>query len=219
MKKKLAAALASVLALTLVMGMSVFAAGSSTTSNTTASSSSSSSSTSSTSTTTTATTAKAAAADTATEYANVAVPGVIIDGVAVSVAPTVAPVKEAEVAAAQAQATAAIGSSAKVLQMVDVSLPAGTSFGKVTLTFTVSGVVEGQKIYVLHEKSAGVWETITPDAVGNSVVTATFTSLSPIAIVAADASAKTGETMPLAAVAAVICLAGIAVCTRKKLFV
>lgn len=155
---------------------------------------------------------------TASSYANVTVAenGVVIDGVASTVAPSITAVTEAQVQAAQAQAVATVAPTAKVLQMVDVSLP--VSFSKVQLTFNVSGVVKGQKIAVLHQRHDGSWEKITPDAVGNGSVTATFTSLSPVAIVAYNASAQTGETAPILPVVAIICIAGVVICGKKVKF-
>ena len=71
---------------------------------------------------------------------------------------------------------------------------------------------------VLHQKHDGSWEVINPDSVGNGTVTATFTSLSPIAFVAYNASAQTGETTPVLPIIALICVAGIAVCGTKVKF-
>ena len=189
MKKKVAALLTAIMV--MAMGTTAFAASPTTTT---------------TDTTTT----------TATAYADVTIAsnGVVIDGVASDVTPTITAVTTAQVEAAQAQAVASISSNAKVLKMVDVSLP--VSFTKAQLTFNVSGVTEGQKIAVLHQKHDGSWETITPDAVGNGTVTATFTSLSPVAIVAYNASAQTGETAPvMPVIIAVICVAGVAICAKK----
>ena len=62
------------------------------------------------------------------------------------------------------------------------------------------------------------WEVINPDSVGNGTVTATFTSLSPIAFVAYNASAQTGETTPVLPIIVLICAAGIAVCGAKVKF-
>ena len=53
---------------------------------------------------------------------------------------------------------------------------------------------------------------------GNGTVTATFTSLSPIAFVAYNASAQTGETTPVLPIIVLICAAGIAVCGAKVKF-
>lgn len=193
MKKKVAALLTAIMV--MAMGTTAMAAPSATTTTT--------------DTTTT----------TATAYADVTVAsnGVVIDGAASNVTPTITAVTTAQVEAAQAQAVASISSTAKVLKMVDVSLP--VSFTKAQLTFNVSGVTEGQKIAVLHQKHDGSWETITPDAVGNGTVTATFTSLSPVAIVAYNASAQTGETAPvMPVILAVICMAGVVICAKKVKF-
>ena len=76
--------------------------------------------------------------------------------------------------------------------MIDVTLP--VSFEKAQLTFSVNGVTAGQKIAVLHQKHDGSWEVINPDSVGNGTVTATFTSLSPIAFVAYNASDRRNNT-------------------------
>ena len=149
----------------------------------------------------------------ATAYANVTVAagGIVIDGVASTAAPTVK-----AVTTAQTQAVASVAPTAKVLQMIDVTLP--VSFEKAQLTFSVNGVTAGQKIAVLHQKHDGSWEVINPDSVGNGTVTATFTSLSPIAFVAYNASAQTGETTPVLPIIVIICAAGIAVCGAKVKF-
>ena len=148
----------------------------------------------------------------ATAYANVTVAA----GVASTAAPTVKAVTTAQVEAAQTQAVASVAPTAKVLQMIDVTLP--VSFEKAQLTFSVNGVTAGQKIAVLHQKHDGSWEVINPDSVGNGTVTATFTSLSPIAFVAYNASAQTGETTPVLPIIVLICAAGIAVCGAKVKF-
>ena len=152
----------------------------------------------------------------ATAYANVTVAagGIVIDGVASTA--TVKAVTTAQVEAAQTQAVASVAPTAKVLQMIDVTLP--VSFEKAQLTFSVNGVTAGQKIAVLHQKHDGSWEVINPDSVGNGTVTATFTSLSPIAFVAYNASAQTGETTPVLPIIVLICAAGIAVCGAKVKF-
>ena len=69
-----------------------------------------------------------------------------------------------------------------------------------------------------YQKHDGSWEVINPDSVGNGTVTATFTSLSPIAFVAYNASAQTGETTPVLPIIVLICVAGIAVCGAKVKF-
>ena len=189
MKKKIAVVLTALMV--MAMGTTAFAATSPTTKTTTAE---------------------------ATAYANVTVAagGIVIDGVASTAAPTVKAVTTAQVEAAQTQAVASVAPTAKVLQMIDVTLP--VSFEKAQLTFSVNGVTAGQKIAVLHQKHDGSWEVINPDSVGNGTVTATFTSLSPIAFVAYNASAQTGETTPVLPIIVLICAAGIAVCGAKVKF-
>jgi hypothetical protein len=209
MKKKFAAVIAVSMITVMMMGLTVNAATSPTTSATTSTT---------TSTTTPATTTPAAtdANTPATSYANVTASNtVIVDGVEKTLTVTAKAVSVATLKAAQAQAASLVGANASVLQIVDVSLPAGTTFSKVQITFNVPGIVAGQSIYVLHQKADGTWEKITPDAVGNGTVTATFTSLSPVAIVAANASAQTGEAVPYALIGAIVCFMGVLFCLKK----
>lgn len=189
--RKLSLVIAAVLAGTMIFGASALAAGSSTT------------------TTTTAPTEENTAAHSYSN--NVSAASVVVDGAAASV--VLAPVSVAKVNEANAQAKAVVAPTAQVLHMVDVEF-AG-NFGKATITFNVGGVVAGQKIMVLHQLDDGSWETITPDAVGNGTVTATFTSLSPVAFVAYDASAKTADVAPYAMIMAMIAVMGAAVCAKK----
>lgn len=192
--KKLSLVIAAVLAGTMIFGASAFAAGSS-----------------STTTTTTKPVEQVTAAH--SYSANVAAAGVVIDGAASSATVTLSPVSVAEVNNANAQAKALVAPTAQVLHMVNVEL--GAKFTKAQITFNVSGVVAGQKIMVLHQCADGSWEKITPDAVGNGTVTATFTSLSPVAIVAYEASAKTADVAPYVMIIAMISVLGAAVCAKK----
>lgn len=101
-------------------------------------------------------------------------------------------------------------------------IPAG---GSVTITFDVPNVSANQNVYVLHFEN-GAWVKVGEGK--GSVVKATFTSLSPVAIVVekpASAPAPSGPTSPttgeetaLLVVAAVVALlAGtVAVVTLKK---
>lgn len=105
----------------------------------------------------------------------------------------------------------------------------------VTLTISVPGFVrDAAKNYiVLHlNETTGVWETIDA-AVADGQITATFKSLSPIVLVEVEQKAgsasntaaaaetspaespKTGETLPVAGILAVVCLAAAAVCAKK----
>ena len=124
-------------------------------------------------------------------------------------------VEEAKEVAAEKSA------NSTVLAVVDVTVPEGT--GKVTITFEVTGVTKADagKIYVLHEKSNGVWEVIHPDKVEDGKITVTFTSLSPVAFVkiadTATTLPKTGAPVVLPVVA-LICAAGAAVSAKKVKF-
>lgn len=133
---------------------------------------------------------------------------------------TVTPVTDAVKAEAEAKAEEKSKGS-EVLAIVDVKVPAGT--GKVTLTFEVEGIKAADKgsIYLLHETTTGYWETIHPDKVEDGKITATFTSLSPVAIVkVAEESTtlpKTGAPVVLPVVA-LICAAGAVGCAKKVKF-
>lgn len=81
------------------------------------------------------------------------------------------------------------------------------------------------KLIVLHYNGTE-WEKVTVDAVGDGTVTATFESLSPVAIVvektaasaAGTTSPKTGTSpvVMMAIFGAVICMAGAVVLTKKE---
>jgi len=105
----------------------------------------------------------------------------------------------------------------EVLALVDVK---ATVNGSKTITFEVKGVNAGDKIYLLHQKNDGKWEVIHPDKVEKDSVTATFKSLSPVAIVKVPATStlpKTGAPVVLPVVA-LICAAGAAGCAKKVKF-
>lgn len=127
------------------------------------------------------------------------------DGVAVTA------VSESVRNEAQAYAVQVVGPNASVLKIFDVSVDEKTF--PITLTFNVAGVVAGQNVTVLHRGDNG-WEVV-PCTVGNGTVTATFSDLSPVAIVTNAASAKTADSVSWIAVCAVICLAGAVVFGRK----
>jgi hypothetical protein len=84
---------------------------------------------------------------------------------------------------------------ASVLAMTDLSVPADTDLTNgVTVTMKVPGVLPGDNIKVLHQKSSGDWETLTP-SVGNGTVTVTLRSFSPIVVLrVASSNASTGST-------------------------
>lgn len=124
----------------------------------------------------------------------------------------------------------------KVLDIKNIIAPAGTVF-PVTITFEVPGVSEDTKAVVLHyDTDKKAWEMVDTKA-GNGTITATFTSLSPVAFVvdgkAADAantattkattstqtlSPKTGESNVIlyACVVAGIALTGMGVVSFRK---
>lgn len=110
-----------------------------------------------------------------------------------------------------------------VRNVMDVSVPDGTAF-PVTITFNVSGVTADSHVAVLHYNGSA-WEVVSSEA-GNGTVTATFESLSPVAIVtdaadsagsaaSGDASPKTGEPA-VALIGVVALLAAAGVCGLKK---
>lgn len=109
----------------------------------------------------------------------------------------------------------------QVLAIVDVKVE-GATF-PLTITFNVDGIkaADKGKIYLLHEKANGYWEVIHPSEVADGTITATFDSLSPVAIVkVADATTtlpKTGAPVVLPVVA-LICAAGAAGCAKKVKF-
>lgn len=79
-----------------------------------------------------------------------------------------------------------------VVGVYDVSVPEGTEF-PVTITFNVSGVTANTKVAVLHyDTEKGAWEKVEATA-GAGTITATFTSLSPVAFVV-DEATSTGTT-------------------------
>lgn len=109
-----------------------------------------------------------------------------------------------------------------VLAVLDVEVPEGT--GKVTITFNVTGVTKADagKIYLIHEYAKDKWEVIHPSSVEDGKVTATFSSLSPVAI--CKIAEKAGTTLPktgapvVLPVVALICAAGAAGCAKKVKF-
>lgn len=111
-----------------------------------------------------------------------------------------------------------------VADVKEVTAPEGTVF-PVQITFDVTGVTSGSEVIVLHHNGTE-WEKVAVDAVGDGTVTATFESLSPVAIVVEKTAASaTGTTSPktgtspvvmMAIFGAVICMAGAVVLTKKE---
>ena len=112
----------------------------------------------------------------------------------------------------------AVEKSAKsnVLALAEVSV---TGAEGATITFEVAGVTATSNIYLLHNNGTK-WDVIHPDKVEDGKVTATFKSLSPVAIVEIPTSEtlpKTGATLVLPAMA-LICAAGAVVSAKKVKF-
>lgn len=139
------------------------------------------------------------------------------DGTAV----TVSAVTETVVTDAQKAAVALVGQSAATnagtVQVEKVFELTATISGPTNITIAVPGVTAGQKVAVLHQKADGTWESVPVTNVSAGSVTATFTSLSPVAIVT-YASPKTGESFPVAGAVCIVALFGAALCVKKFVF-
>lgn len=82
-----------------------------------------------------------------------------------------------------------VGKDAQILSVVDLVVN-GTGEG--TFTIACAVVKSGDTVYVLHQKTDGTWEKITPMSVENGKVTFKMTSYSPIAIVLEKAATSAG---------------------------
>lgn len=121
--------------------------------------------------------------------------------------------------------------SAELVGVAEVTYTGVIPAEGVAITLKVDGVKAGDNVKVIHYTSATEYEVL--DAVaGDGTVTATFKSLSPVGIVkytlpatttpdteessdTTPVAPKTG-VLPVAAMAAGICLAGAAVCSKKR---
>ena len=84
-------------------------------------------------------------------------------------------------------------STMQVVDVKDVTVPDGTVF-PVTITFKVTGVAASTKVAVLHyNTTTKAWEKVESKA-GDGTITATFTSLSPVAFVVDKATAASTTT-------------------------
>ena len=126
----------------------------------------------------------------------------------------------------------------KVVAAADVKVE-GADGKAVTVTLDVAGVEAGKTYAALHQCKNGEWEVLTAFAGVDGKISFTSSNWSPIIIVevveedddvedekdgvgtaveaaaGAATSPKTGETLPMAGVMAVICMAGVAVCAKK----
>lgn len=113
-----------------------------------------------------------------------------------------------------------------VVDVKEVTVPEGTTF-PVTITFAVPGVTAGTKVAVLHYNGSA-WETIEATA-GAGTISATFTSLSPVAFVVdkntassstaaktTSTSPKTGESSMVVVVGMLAMIAAAGACGLKK---
>ena len=126
---------------------------------------------------------------------------------------TVNAVTDAKVNEAKSAAVQMVNADATVMKVFDLSVSLS---GPTDITMNVPGVTAGQNIAVLHQKADGKWESLKVVKVENGKVTATFTSTSPVAIVAKGKLApKTGVVVATSGIAALIALAGAAICFKK----
>ena len=104
----------------------------------------------------------------------------------------------------------------RVIDVVDVTAPAGV-VAPYTITFSVRGVTADSHVAVLHWDGAS-WErnSVSGVSAGNGTITATFQSLSPVALVAdtadssstsSTASPKTGESTTVVLIGGIALLA------------
>lgn len=137
---------------------------------------------------------------------------------------TVSAAKEADVTSAKEAA------KAKNLEVVDVfELTADTAVavkeadGSYKVVLSLAGITASDNVKVLHF-TGNTWEELAATA-GNGTVTFNTKSFSPFAVVKVPAAAapagdkpaspKTGATVPVAGVVAIVAVAGLFVCTKK----
>lgn len=124
--------------------------------------------------------------------------GVAATGATVNGAPVAAvttPLAPAQVQTMAAAAQTMVGPGATVLKAFDLQIP-GYTGGTAQVRLAVSGVTAGMGVATLHQKHDGTMERV-PSKAGNGYVDATFTSLSPVAIVVTGVSDKTGQSSAL----------------------
>lgn len=135
-------------------------------------------------------------------------------GVAVSVTA----VTQVVVADAQKAAVSLVGQSpagnAATVQVEKVFNLTATISGPTNITINVPGITAGQNIAVIHQRHDGVWEPVAVVSVSAGSVTATFNSLSPVAIIS-YASPKTGENFAAVGIICVVSMMGAAFCLKK----
>jgi len=106
------------------------------------------------------------------------------------------------------------GDDAQVIKVFDLKYNLD---GSTDITICYSGLNPGQNIAILHKKADGTWENLTMKKLVNGEATATFTSLSPVAIVVkGKISPKTGVTVAVTGLLSLVALLGAAICFKKS---
>lgn len=107
----------------------------------------------------------------------------------------VTPVSPAVEAAAESVAKS-VSPNAQVMAVVDVTYDGAIPPEGIQISFSLAGVQPGDNYVLLHQLKDGRWEMITPDSIENGVISATFTSLSPVAFVKLPPAQNDGNTDP-----------------------
>lgn len=219
MKRKFASLVALSMVMTLAFGMTVSAAGS---------------------TSTPSTNVNQEALDTAAS--NAASSAVEGDSAATVTAAAITP---ENVGAAEEAAAGQMGDVAQVAGGLvtgfdlSITLSNGEAAKNITVKLAVPKVEAGKDYRVLHWNGKE-WEVLVPSAVANGSLTVTFPTLSPVVIIqvaakdtgsndsgnsssdsgssasaSGDVSPKTGDSLPMAGTAALLCLTGAVVCAKK----
>ncbi len=84
-----------------------------------------------------------------------------------------------------------LAKDAAVMAAFELTAPAGTTF-PIKVKIAVSGISAGDSVSVLHKRSDGTWETISPATVADGYVVVSFSSLSPVAVVRTATAAQNG---------------------------
>ena len=114
---------------------------------------------------------------------------------------------------ARAAAKKLFGDYAQVIKVFSLTK---TLNGDTDITIVYSGLNPGQNIAILHKKADGTWEDLPMVSLVNGEATATYTSLSPVAIVVKGKIApKTGVTVAVTGLLSLVALFGAAICFKK----
>ncbi len=84
-----------------------------------------------------------------------------------------------------------LSKDATVMAAFELTAPENTKF-PIEVTIAVAGISAGDSVSVLHKKSDGTWETISPATVADGYVVVSFASLSPVAVVRTATAAQNG---------------------------